>query len=193
MQDLITAAVVDAQVHLAAVIVRALFLGRVHQALQLRREPVRSPKKRILNLSRSMIESASFMYLSKMFMIVRTSSGGRRQFSVEKGVDREVFDADGLTVVADAAKRLGAVSVTGRARQTALFAQRPLPSRMIATWRGRREKIHLRRCGRFVVCHNASCAARTGALIDRIFKRGDVRSPPFPIAGTKASAKLRSP
>ena len=41
-------------------------------------------KKRILNLSRSMIESASFMYLSKMFMIVRTSSGGRRQFSVEK-------------------------------------------------------------------------------------------------------------
>ena len=38
-----------------------------------------------------------------------------------KGVDREVFDADGLAVVADAAKRLGAVSVTGRARQTALF------------------------------------------------------------------------
>jgi len=31
-----------------------------------------------------MIESASFMYLSKMLMIVRTSSGGRRQFSVEK-------------------------------------------------------------------------------------------------------------
>ena len=71
------------------------------------------------------------------------------------------------------------------------FAQRPLPSRMIATWRGRREKST---CGAVVLSFAIVPPAPPGwaAPVDRIFKRGDEKSPRIAFAGPGTQISMSS-
>ena len=98
VQDLVPAAVIDAQVHLAAVVMCALLLGRGHEALQLRRKAGPLAEKAHLEL-------VALHDRERFFHIFIEDAHDRAHFLGRaapvfrgKGVDREVFDADGRCV-----------------------------------------------------------------------------------------------
>ena len=65
-----------------------------------------------------------------------TSSSGRRQFSLENANSVRYVDAALDAGAHDAAHRLDARRWPATRGRRRCFAQRPLPSMMMATWRG---------------------------------------------------------
>ena len=150
---------------------RALLLGRGHEALQLRRKAGPLAEKAHLELV-ALHDRERFFHIFVEDAHDRAHFLGRAAPVFRgKGVDREVFDADGLAVVADAAKRLGAVGMAGRARQAALFGPAAVAVEDNRHMARQAREIHLRRSC-LIVCHSSSCTARMGGACRQDIQTG---------------------